>query len=81
MKVTLSTKNKYQVRKLEALAKEWGVPFSKEDEGNDNDEEILQEKAWEAIRELREMNAFADIEDPVSWQHEQRKERNLGWND
>lgn len=79
MKVTLSTKNKYQVKKLEELAKEWGVTLSKEERLEDK--KIHPEKSREAIKELKKMNAFADIEDPVIWQRDQRKDRNIGWND
>lgn len=81
MKVTLITKNKLQVKKLEELAKEWNITLSKEMKEQSNDIKMHQEKAWEAIRELREMDAFADIEDPVEWQREQRKDRKFGWNE
>jgi len=81
MKVTLSTKNRYQVKKLEELAKEWGVTLSKEVEKKMEDEQERQKKAWDAIRELRKMNAFSDIDDPIEWQRKQRKDRNIGWDE
>ena len=44
--------------------------------------DLLQEKkkkkALDALENLSKIEAFKDIEDPVKWQKEQRKDRNIG---
>lgn len=37
-------------------------------------------KAITALKKLRKIGAFSDIDDPVAWQKEVRKERNIGRN-
>jgi len=81
MEVTLSIKNRYQIKKLEELAKKWGVPLSKNTCKKTGDTKTRQKRAWEALRKLRDLNGFSDIKDPVEWQRQQRKDRNIGWDE
>lgn len=41
------------------------------------DEEVRGKRLAEALRQLRAANPFADIADPVAWQHEIRQDRPL----
>ena len=52
--------------------------LSGSENSNDAGEKVT---ALEALQALADMGAFADIEDPVAWQREQRKDRPLPFRD
>ena len=74
MEITISGEDKSALKKVEDLAKNLGLKISKKD--------VLQnkkkKKAFEALRKLAKLGAFEDIDDPVAWQREQRKDRSIG---
>ena len=74
MEITISGKDKKLLQQVEALAKRLGLKISKA--------EVLEEKknkkAIEALESLAKIGAFKDIDDPVAWQKEQRKDCNIG---
>ena len=74
MEITISGKDKERLRQVEELAKNLGLKISKK--------QVLQEKkkkkALDALKNLSKKGAFSEIEDPVAWQREQRKDRNIG---
>ncbi|MBZ9728749.1 hypothetical protein LB467_03545 [Salegentibacter sp. JZCK2] len=74
MEITISGKDKERLQQVEELAKSLGLKISKK--------QVLQEKkkkkAIDALEKLAKMGAFKDIDDPVAWQKEQRKDRNIG---
>ena len=48
----------------------------------DPDEEaVLSKSVFELFQELADMDAFSEIEDPVAWQREIRKDRPLPFRD
>ncbi|MGX1023104.1 hypothetical protein [Psychroflexus sp. MBR-150] len=73
MQITISGKDKKRLQQVEDLAKSLGLTISKK--------QLLKEKkkeaAIEALKELRKMGTFKDIKDPIAWQKEQRKDRNI----
>ena len=74
MEITISGEDKERLRQVEELAKDLGLKISKK--------QVLQDKkkrkALEALENLAKLGAFKDIDDPVAWQREQRKDRNIG---
>jgi hypothetical protein len=74
MQIIISGEDKKRVKLVEKLAKELGLTIS--------EQESLQssknKKAIEALDGLSKINAFKNIEDPVAWQREIRKDRNIG---
>jgi hypothetical protein len=74
MEFIISGKDKDRMQKVENLAKSLGLKVSKKQQI----QEKKREKAIEALKNLRKMDTFKDIEDPVNWQREQRKDRNIG---
>ncbi|QTY26839.1 hypothetical protein [Flavobacterium sp. CS20] len=73
MQITISGKDKKRLQQVEDLAKSLGLTISKK--------QLLKEKkkeaTIEALKELRKMGTFKDIKDPIAWQKEQRKDRNI----
>ncbi|WP_373055843.1 hypothetical protein [Zunongwangia sp. H14] len=74
MQITISGEDKERLKQVEALAKQLGLKVSKKQVLQD----IKKKKAMEALQGLAKMGAFKDIDDPVAWQREQRKDRNIG---
>ncbi len=81
MEITLSIKNKKQLREIENIVHRMGISILNKRGEQFKNKEKRKEKAWTAIRELQRINAFSGIDDPVKWQDEQRKDRNIGWDD
>ena len=77
MEITISGEDKERLKQVEDLAKRLGLKISKK--------KVLQDKrkkkAMEALEDLAKMGAFKGIDDPVAWQREQRKDRNIGRNE
>lgn len=77
MEIIISGEDKDGLKQVEELAKRLGLKISKK--------QVVQEKkkkkAMEALEGLAKMGAFKDIDDPVAWQREQRKDRNIGRNE
>lgn len=77
MEIIISGKDKEHLQQVEDLAKSLGLKISKK--------HVLQEKkkkkALDALEKLAKIKAFKDIDDPVAWQKEQRKDRNIGSNE
>lgn len=71
MEITISGKDKKLLRQVEELAIRLGLSISKTEKVQEN----KKEKVLEALENLSRINAFADIDDPVAWQREQRKDR------
>ena len=74
MKITISGKNKKRLQQVEELAKSLGLDVDKKELL----QEKKQEKALDALEELRKIETFKNIEDPVKWQNAQRKNRDKG---
>lgn len=79
MQLTIKGKDKSLLRRVEDLARQLGLQVVKND-----DHPAFKTKtanAMKALKELRDMNAFKDIHDPVEWQREQRTDRDIGRNE
>ncbi len=74
MQITISGKDKNRLQQVEDLAKRLGLKISKTQKLKAK----KREKAIDALKDLRKINAFKDIKDPVAWQREQRQDRNIG---
>ncbi len=74
MQITISGKDKNRLQQVEDLAKRLGLKISKTQKLKAK----KREKAIDALKDLRNINAFKDIKDPVAWQREQRQDRNIG---
>ncbi|MDT0648336.1 hypothetical protein RM545_16720 [Zunongwangia sp. F260] len=74
MEITISGEDKKLLMQVEELARKLGLQISRK--------KMLQEKkkkkALEALEDLAKIGAFKDIDDPVAWQREQRKDRDIG---
>jgi hypothetical protein len=77
MELIISGEDKERLNQIENLAKKLGLKISKRQVQQDK----KKKKAMEALENLAKMGAFKDIDDPVAWQREQRKDRNLGWDE
>ena len=79
MEITISGKDKKHLKQVEELAKELGLKIFKKPVNPklNKDNKI----AIEALQQLSKMGAFKEIEDPVAWQQQIRKDRNMGWDD
>lgn len=74
MEITISGEDKERLKQVEELAKDLGLKISKKQARQDK----RKKKALEALKNLAKSGAFKDIDDPVAWQREQRKDRNIG---
>ena len=74
MEITISGEDKDALKKIEDLAEELGLKVSKINVLQNK----KQKKAFEALEKLVKLGTFSDIDDPVAWQREQRKDRNIG---
>ncbi len=74
MEFIISGKDKDRMQQVADLAKRLGLKISKKQRLK----EKKREKAIEALKDLRKINAFKDIEDPVAWQREQPQDRHIG---
>ena len=74
MQITISGKDKNLLKQVEDLAQRLGLEVSKKQEMKTK----KKQKALDALESLKNLNAFKDIDDPVTWQREQRKDRNIG---
>ena len=70
MEFIISGKDKDRMQQVENLAKSLGLKISKKQQI----QEKKREKAIEALKNLRKMDTFKDIEDPVNWQKNQRQD-------
>ena len=59
---------------IEVKISVWEEPWGKRREGKDKEN---GEKLAELFEKLAELGTFSDIEDPVAWQREVRKDRPL----
>lgn len=79
MEITISGKDKKRLKLIEKLAKELGLDISNKDSiPNIILEKKRQEEAVKAMENLINIGAFKNIKDPVAWQREQRKDRDIG---
>ncbi len=79
MEIIISGEDKKLLKQVEELAKSLGLIISK---NTTNRNAIENNKiALEALQKLSESGAFKDIEDPVAWQKQVRKDRKIGWNE
>lgn len=79
MEITISGQDKKRLKLIEKLAEELGLDISsKVIKEKDTLDKKRQKKAIEAMEKLAEIGAFKDIVDPVAWQREQRKDRDIG---
>lgn len=79
MEITISGKDRKRLKQVEDLAKKLGLNISqKRAEPQRTREEKRQQKAVKAMGNLVKIGAFKDIKDPVAWQREQRKDRDIG---
>lgn len=79
MEITISGEDKKLLKQIEELAKGLGLKIFKKpkDSKVNKDNKIV----IEALLQLSKMSAFKEIEDPVAWQKQIRKDRNAGWYD
>jgi hypothetical protein len=74
MRYTIEIKNEEDVAFIKELLTKLHIEIRDENVHNQKD----QKKAFEALEELARRNTYAkDIEDPVAWQREIRKDRKL----
>ena len=79
MEITISGQDKKRLKLIEKLAEELGLDISSQViKEKDTLDKKRQKKAIEAMEKLAEIGAFKDIIDPVAWQREQRKDRDIG---
>lgn len=82
MVLIISGKDRKHLKQVEDLAKKLGLKISlKKGKVRKTQEEKRQKKALEAMASLVKIDAFKGIEDPVAWQKEQRKDRDIGRNE
>lgn len=74
MEITISGEDKKLLMQVEELARKLGLKISRKKMLQDK----KKKKALEALENLAKIGAFKDIDDPVAWQREQRKDRNIG---
>lgn len=79
MEVIISGTNREHLELIKKMAKELGLNIQDRKRGEYKDEKPeRRKKAFEAMEELIELDPFKDIKDPVAWQREVRKDRNIG---
>lgn len=78
MEITISGTNRKHLKQVEELAERLGLYIQKGTQIENTDCESKSEKAYEALEELAKMESFKEIDDPVAWQREIRKDRNIG---
>ncbi len=75
MKITISGKDKKRMELIEKLAEELGLSiFSK---SFDKKREPNGQALYKLMKEKAESGGISEIEDPVKWQREQRKDKPL----
>lgn len=75
MKITISGKDKKRMELIEKLAEELGLSiFSK---SSDKKREPNGQSLYKLMKEKAESGGISEIEDPVKWQREQRKDKPL----
>ncbi len=79
MEITISGKNKKHLKQVEELAKQLDLKIFKKPVNPKVNKD--NKTAIEALQQLSKMGAFKEIEDPVAWQQQIRKDRNTGWDD
>ncbi|MBY5958962.1 hypothetical protein KUV50_12495 [Membranicola marinus] len=77
MEIKISGDDPKLLKQVEELAKNLGLKITK----SDIDQEAIKNNkmALNALQNLAKSKAFKDIKDPVSWQREVRKDREIGW--
>lgn len=77
MELTIKGTDKKRLKKVRDFAEKLGLNTSSK--ANTNDEILRKQKrAVEAMKKLAKIGSFKDIDDPVKWQREQRKDRDIG---
>lgn len=74
MEITISGDDNKSLSQVKKLAEELGLKISEDK----NLQSAKNKKAVEALEGLSKINAFKDIDDPVEWQREVRKDRKIG---
>jgi|AntDeeMinimDraft_4_1070355.scaffolds.fasta_scaffold05336_5 hypothetical protein len=79
MELTITGNDKKRLAKVKDFAEKLGLNISStKNELHNEQNSQKQKKAAEAMEKLTGIGAFQDIDDPVAWQQELRKDRDIG---
>lgn len=75
MEITISGKDKKRIKLVEELAKELGLSISLK--LSEKEKEPNGQALYKLMKEKAESGGISEIEDPIKWQREQRKDKPL----
>ncbi len=75
MEITISGKDRKRIRLVEELAEELGLSISSK--SSESKRKPNGETLYKLMKEKAESGGISEIDDPVKWQREQRKDKPL----